>query len=118
MCFGTSERRDYPVEVQSVLCPGYTCGVWLGLLNLRPATSIHSLPSEFRAVAATWARAVCTFASSRHHTALEPGFSVGLGFLQEPFGLAVVIWAVHSSPVVRRHLPQRQASSHTSDHAF
>jgi hypothetical protein len=30
------------------------------LLNLRPATSTHSLPSEFRAVAATWAKATCS----------------------------------------------------------
>jgi hypothetical protein len=33
-------------------------------LNLRPATSAHSLPSEFRAVAATWANATCSCASS------------------------------------------------------
>jgi len=33
-------------------------------LNLRPATSIHSLPSEFKTVAATWAKATYSFARS------------------------------------------------------
>jgi len=42
-------------------------------LNLRPATSSHSLLSEARAVAATWAKTACNLASSRHQFALEFG---------------------------------------------
>ena len=80
----------------------------LGLLNRGPATSIHSLPSECRAVAATWARAVCNFASSRHHMAPGTGLVAGRGLLQEPLGLAVMIWAIHGSPAVVRPLPRCQ----------
>jgi hypothetical protein len=61
----------------------YLYGVGVMLLNRRPATSVHSRPSEFKAVAATWARAVCSFASSRHHNALEPGAvcDTGIGIM-------------------------------------
>jgi hypothetical protein len=64
--------------------------------NHGPATLTHSRPSLAWAVAATWARAVCSFASSRHHSALGLKSPAGDGFVQEPFSFAVVIWTVHS----------------------
>lgn len=70
-----------PVLAHSIVLPAlrrtviYLLGVRIGLtscsfrsrlisLNHGPATLIHSLPSEAWAVAATWAKAVCSFASS------------------------------------------------------
>jgi len=61
-------------------------------LNQGPATLTHSLPSDACPVAATWARAVCTFASSRHHSALGLKSPRAVA----PFSFAVVIRTVHS----------------------
>jgi hypothetical protein len=68
-------------------------------LNQGPATSIRSLPSDAWAVAATWARAVCGLASSRHHWALGLK-SAGGGVVKKPFGFAVVTWTVHQFSLV------------------
>jgi hypothetical protein len=79
-------------RIQVCPCP---CRARLISPNQGPATLIHSLSSEAWAVAATWARAVCSLASSRHHWALGLK-SAGGGFVKEPFSFAVVIWTVHS----------------------